>query len=92
MKKAAVRSCGHNCAGYVGGRFGTGPELRLLIIRRHRWLPVFSWTGCYIGADVGGGFINDRDSERTAAGAPSPFSPTSSANPSGVTAGGVLGV
>ena len=53
--------------------------------------PVFSWTGCYIGADVGGGFINDRDSERTAAGAPSPFSPTSSANPSGVTAGGFLG-
>ena len=53
--------------------------------------PVFSWTGCYIGADVGGGFINDRDSERTAAGAPSPFSPTSSANPSGVMAGGFLG-
>ncbi len=54
-------------------------------------VPVFSWTGCYIGADVGGGFINDRDLERTAAGAPSPFSPTNSANPDGVMAGGYLG-
>jgi outer membrane immunogenic protein len=53
--------------------------------------PVFSWTGCYIGADVGGGFLNDRDSEHTAAGGPSPFSPTNSVNPSGVMAGGFLG-
>jgi outer membrane immunogenic protein len=47
--------------------------------------------GCYIGADVGGRFINDRDSERTPAGAPSPFLPTSSANPCGVMAGGFPG-
>jgi outer membrane immunogenic protein len=53
--------------------------------------PLFSWTGCYIGADAGGGFINDRDSERTAGGGPSPFSPTSSANSAGVMAGGFLG-
>ena len=52
---------------------------------------MFSWTGCNIGADVGGGFINDRDFERAAAGGPSPFSPTGSANPSGVMAGGFLG-
>lgn len=55
--------------------------------------PVFSWTGCYIGADVGGGFIRDSDHERTAAGAPSPFSPAPGniANPTGVMAGGFLG-
>jgi outer membrane immunogenic protein len=36
--------------------------------------PVFSWTGCYIGADAGGGFVRDSDHETTG-GAASPFSP-----------------
>lgn len=53
--------------------------------------PVFSWTGCYIGADVGGGFIRDADHETTPIGTASPFSPTGSANPAGVMAGGFLG-
>ena len=54
-------------------------------------VPLFSWTGCYVGADVGGGFVHDSDHETTPAGATSPFSPTSSANPAGVMAGGFLG-
>jgi outer membrane immunogenic protein len=56
--------------------------------------PVFSWTGCYIGGDVGGGWVRDRDNETlTATGAPSIFSPapTNIARPDGVKAGGYLG-
>jgi outer membrane immunogenic protein len=55
--------------------------------------PVFSWSGCYIGADVGGGFVRDSDHEHTAAGGASPFSPapTNTANPGGVIGGGYLG-
>src|SRR5580658_1696470 len=55
--------------------------------------PVFSWTGCYVGADVGGGFVRDSDHELTGAGGPSPFSPapTNIANSDGVMAGGFLG-
>src|SRR5579872_1269056 len=54
---------------------------------------VFSWTGCYVGADVGGGWMRDRDHETTAGGAPSPFSPapTNTALSDGVMAGGYLG-
>ena len=38
--------------------------------------PVFSWTGCHIGADVGGGWVTDKDSETVSAtGAASAFSP-----------------
>lgn len=50
--------------------------------------PVFSWTGCYVGADIGGGFVRDADNEHTAAGGTSPFSPapTNIANSSGVMA------
>ena len=55
--------------------------------------PVFSWTGCYVGADVGGGFVRNSDHELTGAGGPSPFSPapTNIANSDGVMAGGFLG-
>jgi outer membrane immunogenic protein len=54
--------------------------------------PVFSWTGCYIGIDVGGGWVRDRDTETiTGTGTVSQFSPTSTANPSGVKAGSYLG-
>jgi len=52
----------------------------------------FSWTGCYIGGDVGIVWARDRDNEViTATGAPSPFSPTDSAKPDGVKLGGYLG-
>jgi|HubBroStandDraft_5_1064220.scaffolds.fasta_scaffold29858_2 outer membrane immunogenic protein len=56
--------------------------------------PVFNWTGCHIGADVGGGWVTDKDSETVSAtGAASAFSPypSNTARPSGVTAGGYLG-
>ena len=56
--------------------------------------PVFSWTGCHIGADVGGGWVTDKDSETVSAtGAASAFSPypSNTAKPSGITAGGYLG-
>jgi outer membrane immunogenic protein len=55
--------------------------------------PLFSWTGCYISADAGGGFVRDSDHELTGAGGPSPFSPapTNIANSAGVMAGGFLG-
>lgn len=55
--------------------------------------PVFSWTGCYVGADIGGGFVRDADNEHTAAGGTSPFSPapTNIANSSGVMGGGFVG-
>jgi outer membrane immunogenic protein len=57
-------------------------------------VPSFSWTGCYIGGDVGGAWIRDRDNETVrATGAPSLFSPapTNIATPSGVKVGGYLG-
>lgn len=57
-------------------------------------VPVFSWTGCHVGADVGASWIADQDSETvTATGAASPFSPypTNTSAPSGVTAGGYAG-
>ncbi|HEY2535132.1 MAG TPA: outer membrane protein [Xanthobacteraceae bacterium] len=50
----------------------------------------FSWTGCYVGADVGGGWVTDKDSE-TFNGGVSPFSPISSAKTAGVLAGGYVG-
>lgn len=55
---------------------------------------IFSWSGCYIGADVGGGFLRDEDRETfRATGAPSPFSPypTNVSSPEGVKAGGFVG-
>lgn len=55
--------------------------------------PAFSWTGCYVGGDVGGGWLRDSDAETTAAGGPSPFSPAPSniATSDGLMAGGFLG-
>ena len=54
--------------------------------------PVFSWTGCYIGGDVGYAWARDRDSEiTTATGAASPFSPASAASVNGPKLGGYLG-
>ena len=55
--------------------------------------PVFSWSGCYVGADVGGGWVRDRDFETTTDGATSLFSPapTNTATPDGVKVGGYLG-
>jgi outer membrane immunogenic protein len=56
--------------------------------------PTYSWTGCHIGADAGGGWIADKDSETVAAtGAASPFTPypTDTATPSGVALGGYAG-
>jgi outer membrane immunogenic protein len=53
---------------------------------------VLSWTGCYIGADVGGGSVRDRDNETiTGTGAASPFAPGDTATPAGVKAGGYFG-
>jgi outer membrane immunogenic protein len=52
----------------------------------------FSWTGCYVGVDVGGGWVRDRDTETvTGTATVSQFSPTSTANSSGVMAGGYVG-
>jgi outer membrane immunogenic protein len=50
----------------------------------------FSWTGCYIGADVGYAWGRDRDTE-TFNGAVTRFSPGSDATPNGVKAGGYVG-
>ncbi len=53
---------------------------------------LFSWTGCHIGADVGIGWMRDTDNETsTATGAVTSVSPTGTANPSGVKAGGYFG-
>jgi len=56
--------------------------------------PVFSWTGCHVGVDVGVAWVRDKDSETvTATGAASPFTPypTNTANPDGAKVGGYLG-
>jgi outer membrane immunogenic protein len=54
--------------------------------------PVFNWTGCHIGADVGGAWMRDQDTETvTATGRQSIFSPVNTATPSGVKLGGYLG-
>ncbi len=54
--------------------------------------PAYNWSGCYIGAQVGYGWVRDRNSETvTATGAPSAFSPTDTADPSGMKVGGMLG-
>jgi outer membrane immunogenic protein len=56
--------------------------------------PVFSWTGCHVGADVGIAWVRDKDSETfTATGATSPFTPypTNTADPDGAKVGGYLG-
>jgi outer membrane immunogenic protein len=52
----------------------------------------FSWSGCYLGGDVGIGWGRDRDSEVVrATGATSPFNPPNEANLSGGKFGGYLG-
>jgi outer membrane immunogenic protein len=56
--------------------------------------PVFNWTGCHLGGDIGGAWIADKDSETiSATGARSPFSPypTNTATAIGIKAGGFLG-
>ena len=54
--------------------------------------PPFSWTGCYIGGEIGYAWGRDRDNETfIATGAPSPFSPTNSANVKGPKIGGYVG-
>ncbi|HXW25538.1 MAG TPA: outer membrane beta-barrel protein [Xanthobacteraceae bacterium] len=56
--------------------------------------PAFSWTGCYIGGDVGAGWVRDSDNEIiNSTGTASPFSPapTNIANSSGAMAGGYAG-
>jgi outer membrane immunogenic protein len=54
--------------------------------------PVYSWTGCHVGGDVGGAWMRDKDTETvTATGAASIFSPVETATPSGVKLGGYLG-
>ncbi len=55
-------------------------------------IAAFSWTGCYIGGDVGHAWARDRDDETvTATGAPSGFSPAGAANLNGWKLGGYLG-
>ena len=55
-------------------------------------VPAFSWTGCYIGLDVGYAWERDRLTETSAAtGAVTAFSPTEPARPNGVKGGGYLG-
>jgi outer membrane immunogenic protein len=52
----------------------------------------FSWTGCYVGADVGGGWVKDKDTQTlTGTATVSQFSPTTTANSAGVMAGGYVG-
>jgi outer membrane immunogenic protein len=52
----------------------------------------FSWSGCYLGVQVGYAWARDSDSERvTATGAASVFSPPNSASVSGGKIGGYLG-
>jgi len=56
--------------------------------------PIFSWTGCHLGADVGFAWATDKDRETvTATGAASIFSPfpTNTARPDGAKVGGYLG-
>jgi len=54
--------------------------------------PPFSWTGCYIGGDVGYAWGRDRDDETfIATGNPSPFSPVDTANVNGAKLGGYVG-
>src|SRR5262249_18355704 len=52
----------------------------------------FSWTGFYLGADVGYAWARDRDNETVlATGVPSVFSPNSAAQLRGLKAGGYAG-
>jgi outer membrane immunogenic protein len=54
--------------------------------------PAYNWSGCYIGGQVGYGWVRDKNSETvTATGAASVFSPTDTADPSGLKVGGMLG-
>ncbi len=54
--------------------------------------PPYSWTGCYIGGEVGYAWGRDRDNETViATGAPSPFSPADSARVTGPKLGGYVG-
>jgi len=55
-------------------------------------VPVYSWSGCYIGGQVGYGWGTDSDNETiTATGATSPFTPGTDAKPNGAKLGGYLG-
>jgi outer membrane immunogenic protein len=54
--------------------------------------PPFSWTGCYLGGQVGYAWGRDFDSEvATATGLPSGFTPANAATPTGFKGGGYLG-
>ena len=53
--------------------------------------PVFTWTGFYVGAEVGGAWAQDNDTEYHG---PSPYSATgltANSSPSGVIGGGLVG-
>jgi outer membrane immunogenic protein len=53
--------------------------------------PVWNWSGCYLGGDVGYGWQRDKDNETVpATGAPTGFSPNAT-YPNGVIGGGYLG-
>jgi outer membrane immunogenic protein len=56
----------------------------------YRAPPVYSWSGCYIGAQVGYGWLRDNNTE-TFGGAVTAVSPTNTADPSGLKVGGMLG-
>jgi outer membrane immunogenic protein len=52
----------------------------------------YSWSGCYVGGDVGYAWGRDSDHEvATATGATSFFNPAGAATPNGVKVGGLLG-
>jgi len=56
------------------------------------YAPAWSWTGCYLGGQVGYAWGRDFDSEvRTTTGLPSNFTPASAATPTGFKGGGYMG-
>jgi outer membrane immunogenic protein len=81
----------------IGATFGIGEAPAAdLAARSYTKAPVYSappvsWTGCYIGGNIGGGWDRFNAGQLAVAGVPTPFIDYGSNNGSGVVGGGQIG-
>jgi len=87
MKKVVAAAAALAAFGFVGAASAADMAVKAPIYRA----PPFSWTGCYVGLDVGYAWERDRLTETVPSGALTAFSPTDAAHPHGIKGGGYVG-